>query len=107
MTLEEKQELDNLRSFKEMILEGCHFVLLGMNDTFAWACADCEQVDVYDLPHLVPLFKQYGYDALNAYVAIKRGQDVLDHPKLRTQEYWAAKEKIKVLKDNIEYFMDP
>lgn len=106
MTSEEQQELRDLRALQSIVLEGSFHVVLNMNDTFGWACSDAEEMPVEDIVHMVPLFQQYGHDAINAYAAVKRDCDAMDHPQVRTQKYWDAKEKIKVLKANIPYFCE-
>jgi len=48
-----------------------HF-LLNMNDTFAWACADCEEVPDDKISEVADFFKQYGYAGLTYWVAHQR-----------------------------------
>lgn len=49
--------------------------LLNMNDMFAWACADCEEVDEKDYKEVLRLYGKYGHDGLIYWVAEKRGYD--------------------------------
>lgn len=104
MTNEETKELTELRAFKNMVLEGGFWLVVNMNDTFGYACADAEEVPVEDLVHIRPLYQQYGPDALNAYSSVKRKVDVLK--ELRSPGYYDAKEKIQMLKATIPYFCD-
>lgn len=100
------EELARLQAFGELVMDGSFQITLNMNDTFAFASADAEDMPTYDIKHVVPLFQQYGHDALNAYAAVKRGYDVMDDPSLRTSGYYDAKAKLLVLKSNIPYFME-
>lgn len=100
-----EEELVGLRAFSE-IVDGADLLVLNMNDTFGFACADAEEMPTYDLKHVVPLYQQYGNDALTAYAAVKRGCDVMEDPRLRTQGYYDAKAKLQVLKANIPFFME-
>ena len=46
---------------------------VNLNDTFFYACADSEEIDVEDLLDLVDIAKEYGtYHALVAYCSVKR-----------------------------------
>lgn len=81
------------------------WIVLNMNDTFGWACADAEQMPVEDLKKFLPIYKKYQHDATNAYAAVKRGCDVMDHPKLRTPNYYLAKAEIEQIKQGDKYFM--
>lgn len=55
-------------------LEGDQFKL-NMNDTFWFACADCEMVNKEDIPKVASLFRNFGYKGLTYWVAEKRGYD--------------------------------
>jgi hypothetical protein len=43
-----------------------------INDTFEYACSDCEDVTLEDLLSIVFLWREFGYDGLIAWVAKKR-----------------------------------
>jgi hypothetical protein len=45
---------------------------LRVNDTFYYACSDCEDVTLEDLPLIRVMWREYGYDGLVAWVAKKR-----------------------------------
>lgn len=48
--------------------------MLNLNDTFAWACADCQYVSDEDLPRVAHLFREYGMCGIYYWVAVeKRG----------------------------------
>lgn len=52
-----------------------HGFLLNMNDTFHYACSDCEEVSEEEAKEVVRLFSTYGYKGLDYWVAQKRGYD--------------------------------
>ena len=45
--------------------------ILNMNDVWAWACADCEEVLEDELPELARLFFQYGWAGILYWVSQK------------------------------------
>jgi hypothetical protein len=49
--------------------------VLNMNDTFHYACADCEEVNKEEAKEVVRLFKRYGFKGIDYWVAQKRGYD--------------------------------
>ena len=53
-----------------------------MNDTFAFACSDGENMDIDDFIKAIPVIEKYEKDAFTAYVSLKRskraGEDI--HP---------------------------
>lgn len=100
------KEIQDLKDFRSLVEDGSFVILLNMNDTFAWATADAERMPTEDIKHVLPLYQKYGDDALNAYAAVKRNCDVMDHPKLRTDKYYAAKEALLVFKKTIDGFME-
>jgi hypothetical protein len=65
-----EQERDALRK----LLGGAFTIQLNMNDTFAFACSDSEEMDLDDVEELLPLIHRYGRHALTAYVAVKRSK---------------------------------
>jgi hypothetical protein len=56
----------------EMLLTDTYHITLNMNDTFAYACADSEEVDADDMMSLLPLIQEFEYDAITAFVSVKR-----------------------------------
>lgn len=60
--------------------------LLNMNDTFAYACADAEEVPLGDLPAVLAYWHTYGASGLKAWVAIRRGEV----PLRQDERYLAA-----------------
>lgn len=84
-----------LRSFLE---ENVFFILLGANDTFAYACADITQMCVEDLDKALELYEKYGCDGVIAFQAHIRKADPLR--QLQTEKY---KEARKLLKDYVLY----
>ena len=76
---------------EEFLKKYCFWISINMNDTFGWACADYEQVDIEDIPKILEIEERFGSDGVNAFCAGIRGEDVMDHPELRTQQYYEAK----------------
>ncbi len=78
---------------------------INVSDTFEFACADSEAVDIDDIQAMLPLIEQYGPDAFTAYVAVKRDMEPIscqccwDGPG-----YQKAKEEILKLKDSGKLF---
>ncbi len=60
--------------------EGGKFCLL-LSDTFGYACADAEDIPLEIVPELLALYRRGGWYALVAWVAQRRGADVI--PELR------------------------
>lgn len=50
-------------------------LLLNMNDTFAYACADCEEVPEGKVEEIISLYKRHGNNGLIYWVAKQRGED--------------------------------
>jgi len=48
-------------------------LMLNMNDTFHYACADCEIVESFEFKEVARLFKTYGGRGIDYWVAQKRG----------------------------------
>lgn len=46
--------------------------VINLNDTWAWACSDCQKVEDEELPELAQLFWYYGYCGV-LYWAAKKG----------------------------------
>jgi hypothetical protein len=67
-------------------------LVLVLNDTFARACADSEEVPMSDLATLAGVWKDFGHDGLTAYAATKRNQEPL--PELQTPLYVQARQKM-------------
>lgn len=70
-------------------------VSLNMNDTFGWACAESEEVAIIDLPKLLDVWEKFGSSGVDAFAAVQRDEDVMDHKAVRTPLYYAAKEYLK------------
>lgn len=63
-----------------------------MSDTFAYACADAEPITFDAIPELLALNKKYKGYGLDAWVSLRRGQDVIiEH---QTEEYFFAKKEL-------------
>lgn len=78
------------------LIYNCAFHLtLNMNDTFGWATADAEDVCDIDIPKLVEVYQKFGSSGVDAFAAMQRGYDVMDHAAVRTPLYYAAKEYLK------------
>lgn len=50
-----------------------HVYALNMNDTWAWACADCERVPPEEAPEVARLFETYGHHGLRYWVSKRNG----------------------------------
>lgn len=73
----------------EQLIKGAFNLQLNMNDTFAWACADAEEIDADDAMDLVKYIQKHDYFAIDAYVSVKRellGQGTM-HPMLMQDTY--------------------
>jgi hypothetical protein len=95
---------EKYRAMKALI-DGSFKHILLMSDTFAFACADAEEISDYDFEKIAPIVAKYGHDALVAYVAVKRKAEPIscrcDH---KNDKYKAAKAEIEKIND--EFFMD-
>lgn len=47
-------------------------LLLSCNDTFGYACADCEEIPISEAPHILKLYDEHGDIAVIDYIAKKR-----------------------------------
>lgn len=99
----EKQLSDEIvrKKMMELVSEGYVFVMdrsvgedvkiaysLNMNDTFAYACADCEDFELTDLDLIFDLYKKYSHHGVTAWAAVKR-DDTPIKPRA-TKEYYDA-----------------
>ncbi|MFA5024062.1 MAG: hypothetical protein WC523_03860 [Patescibacteria group bacterium] len=94
---------DNKKYLEELLLEdvvdffiedGKVLAYINMSDTFAWGCADAEDVPVEKLESVYDLYKQFGQDGLTAWVADCRNMEPL--------KYWQRdkyKEAMKLIKE--------
>jgi hypothetical protein len=57
--------------------EGQASLSLNMGDTFAYACADCEEFSYEDAPMLLAIAKEQGWPGLVRWVAKRRGVEPL------------------------------
>jgi hypothetical protein len=62
-----------------------------INDTFEYACSDCEDVTLEDLPLIRVMWREYGYEGLVAWVAKKRKIEPI--PEYRNIHYRRAIER--------------
>jgi hypothetical protein len=113
-----KNELTDLEVFE--LIKGSNFTYqFNMNDTFHWACGDYCKIDGDDLTDLIPVIKKHGYMAIIAYEAISRGYDPDDEMDIKGEEFENAKldilnivsesfynlrEKLKLRKEEIDFF---
>jgi hypothetical protein len=77
----------------KMLEKYCFEVSVNCNDTFYYACADAERVDIQDLPKMLEVEEKFGGDGINAFCSLIRGEDVLK--ELQSDKYFAAKEYLK------------
>lgn len=101
-------ELNDLRATAlQTLMDGSFSVSLNMNDTFGFACSDCENMSWEDFEKMVPIIAEHGRAALTAYVAVKRGAEPIhcscghDGP-----QYRAARVQVEALKATEPYFME-
>jgi hypothetical protein len=59
-----------------------------MNDTFEYACSDCEDVTFDDIDLIYSLWERFQHDGLTAWVAKKRGYEPIE--PCRTSTYRVA-----------------
>lgn len=84
------------------LLIDCSFGIdIALNDTWYYACADSENIDSDDVPELIPYIEKYGYDAVLAYIAIKREHDP-QIPDVISENFYKAKEELQILADKDE-----
>ena len=100
--------MSNENEYKALktLVDGALSVQLNMSDTFDFACADAEEISIDDFDKIRKIVAKYGYHALIAYAAVKRGQEPIqckcghDGPP-----YQAAKKEILKVKESFDYFM--
>jgi hypothetical protein len=91
----------------EAVFRGSDSFILNMNDTFAFASGDSEEMPEYDFNRLVPVIAKYGKDALTAYVAVKRkAEPITCKCNHKNENYYAAKKEIEAIKAEDESFME-
>ncbi len=69
------------------------FIDLNANDTFGWACAESETIDITELPGLIELERLFGPSGITAFMSVKRDQDPLS--QLIDNNFKEAKKYIK------------
>ena len=69
-------------------------VLLNMNDTFCYACADAEDVKPEDFELLSELYKKFDYDGLIAFVANRNNIEPIK--SIITKKYKQAMDFLKI-----------
>jgi hypothetical protein len=90
----------------DLLIQGAYSIRLNVSDTFAFATADSEDMDTYDLEIMLPVILKYGHSAFTAYVAVKRAQEPIDCKCNHKQPaYQEAKKEIEALREEHEYFM--
>lgn len=62
---------------------------INCNDTFYFATADGEDFEEKDMDLIIEAYKKFGYSGVDAWIALKRGIDVLE--QRITPEYLKAK----------------
>ena len=90
----------------DTLLEGTYSVRANMNDTFAFACSDYEDIEADDVITMLPVIARYGRDALTAYAALKRGAEPIKcRCNHRIPRYFAAKDEIQDIRKREPDFM--
>ncbi len=72
-------------------------VWVNLNDTFCYACADGEGVELSELSKLNSIFKRFGHDGVVAYFSIKLGIDPIK--KRMNSKFKEAREIIRAEQD--------
>lgn len=88
----------NAETVNNILTNDAHWVVINMNDTFYYACADLSEINAEDFVQLLPYRKKYGFDAFIAYEAIKRGHD----PKIDQNNTKNMQKVKKILLDKME-----
>lgn len=85
------------------ILKACNSVTYNLNDTFAYACADSEEINIEDFYAFQStyLYSKYGHDLIIAYCSLKLKIDPLE--PFCTDNFYLA--KIDIIK-NLKQFPD-
>lgn len=65
------------------------------NDTFGYACADCEELEPGNAEEVRKIADKYGWDGVTAWAAFRRGCEPIK--PLLTEKYYKAREEIKKL----------
>lgn len=73
-----------------------------MNDTFYYACADQENVEIYDLNLLRKLYEEFSNDGMTSWVSVKRKQDPID--ERNTQKFQEARNYLNSMENIHEWF---
>ena len=90
----------------DVLLEGSFSFQLDMNDTFAFACGDSEEMWTSDFPLMAPIIAKYGHDALRAYAAVKRAAEpIVCGCNYRNERYYAARREIEAIQERNPDFM--
>lgn len=84
----------NPETAKKILLDA-HAVVINMNDTFYYACADSAAIDSCDLADLLPVFEKYEWWAFVAYEAIRRGHNPQIPKRAEHPSFIAAKAMIE------------
>lgn len=68
-------------------------VWVNLNDTFCYACADGEGIELSEVSKLNSIFKEFGHDGVVAYFSIKLGIDPIE-PRI-TEKFKQARNTLK------------
>lgn len=87
--------MTELEVYKQM-LGNAFYLTINLNDTFAYACGDAEELDVEDVEELMPLMLQYGpTPVLLALASIQRGKGKLvERPIFAVENFDVCAEEI-------------
>ncbi len=90
----------------EQLLKSTGYIMLCMNDTFAFATAEGEPMAPKDFELMVPIIARYGHNAFVAYAAVKNNVEPIScRCNHINEQYYAAKKEIEEIKKSNEYFM--
>jgi len=83
------------------------FIELNANDTFGYACADGQMIDIQELPGLIELDKLFGPEGIIAFMSVKRNEDPIS--RLVNKKFKEAKKYIdnNFITDNYKEIVIP
>lgn len=86
-----------LETYQDLI-KCCFRLETNLNDTFYWGTSDYGDVDADDVPKIINIYNQYGFNTLIAYESIIRGHDPVEEMrKYLKPGYWEAKKLLEHL----------
>ena len=94
----DQNQSSNLEGFLNKF---CFNVVINCNDTFHYASADSQEVDIQDLDKLIETYEKFGDSGVHAFLSLIRNYDCLK--ELKSDQYFKAKEYLEGYKFKGEY----